>query len=229
MSLFWVNDTPTSKPEDWKWALQEPEKQWRPGYSAWAVAHAWEAAQGFPPEIESLLSQHFTDTAFIKGLVEYQVPMPGSGKSSHNDLFVQATSTQGDLCIAVEAKVSETLGPIIADWNTGTPNRQKRLFGILELIGLPPNIPQTIRYQLLHRLASPIVAAKDTFDARHAVMIIHSFSDSDKSFTDFAALMSLYGINDPHIGQLYPLTTIGNIKLYAGWARGDQRYLFGES
>ncbi|MBK8022522.1 MAG: hypothetical protein IPK19_14105 [Chloroflexi bacterium] len=228
MSMFWVNDTPTTKAEDWKWSLQEPEKQWRPGYSAWALAHSWEDAQGFPPEIQHMLSPQFLNLTLTQGWVEYQVPMPGYGKASHNDLFVLANCLEGDLCIAIEGKVSEPLGPTIAEWHNRSVNRERRLAGILETIGLPRAIPETIRYQLLHRLASPVIAANVTFNVRHAVMIVHSFSEWDASFTDFAALLTLYGTNDARPGQLYLLKSIGDLKLYAGWARGDQQFLLGE-
>lgn len=227
MSIFWVNGKPTSKAEDWKWSLQEPEKQWKPGYSAWALAHSWEEAQGFPTEIDDLLRPHFTNATLTKGWVEYQVRMPGSGKASHNDLFVQAKSREGALCVAVEGKVSETLGPTIARWHTGSVNRERRLSTILEHIGLPRAIPDTIRYQLLHRLASPAIAARQTFNAQHALMIIHSFSELDESFADFAALLGLYGLDDVQAGTLYYLKTVGDLKLYAGWARGEKRFLLG--
>ncbi len=228
MSKFWVNNIPTTRSDDWKQALQEPDKQWKPAYSAWALAHSWEAAQGFPPEVKQILKPHFTDIAFLKGFVEYKVPMPAKGKPSHNDLFVQATSTEGDLCIAVEGKVSETLGQTLAQWHDGSPNRENRLAALLNLIGLPRTIPETIRYQLLHRMASPVIAAKQTFHASYAVMLIHSFSDLDASFTDFTAFLALYGVNQGQVGTLYPLKTVNDVTLYAGWVRGDSRFLLGK-
>lgn len=225
MTIFWVNGAPTTGPEDWKGSLQEPEKQWKPGYSAWALAHCWEAAQGFPPEIQDHLKPHFAHVALEKGWVEHQVSMPGQGKASHNDLFVLARSDQGDLCLAVEGKVNETLGSTIGEWHNQSPNRETRLSGILDVIGLPRTIPNTIRYQLLHRMASPVIEARKTFRVEHAVMIIHSFSAVDAHFADFAAFLELYGIQSPEIGQLYTLRSVDGIKLYAGWVRGDRQFL----
>ena len=52
---------PTTRPDDWKRLLAKPDLHWKPGYSAWAVAHAWEAANGVPSEIARLFenSDHF--------------------------------------------------------------------------------------------------------------------------------------------------------------------------
>ena len=41
----------TTGPDDWKALLADPEKQWKTGYSARALAHAWECCEGFPPEV----------------------------------------------------------------------------------------------------------------------------------------------------------------------------------
>lgn len=222
---FRVNGKPTKTAEDWRWVLQDPEKQWRQGFSAWALAHSWEAAQGFPPEIQHLLHLHFSNVTLITGWVEHQVAMPGRGKASHNDLLVQATCSEGDLCIAIEGKVNEAPGNTIDEWHDHNTNREVRLSGILDTIGLPRAIPGTIRYQLLHRMASPVIEARETFNANHAVMIIHSFSQVDAHFPDFAAFVDLYGITHPQINQLYYLKTVDNIRLYAGWARGDKQFL----
>lgn len=222
--MFEVNGIPTQKPDDWRHALAEPSKQWKPGCSAWALAHAWEAAQGFPPEISTILQPEFPNIQMIKGYVEHKVNMPGKGKPSQNDLLVHASHNKQDIWIAVEGKVSETLGETVGEWHNATYNKEFRLSGILNLIGLPRAIPNTIRYQLLHRLASPILMAKK-FNASHAVMLIHSFSQADESFTDFAAFLALYGLSNVQHGQLYSLKTTNEINLYAGWVRGNQRFL----
>jgi hypothetical protein len=52
MSRIYV---PSSGCNDWQRLLADPEKHWRPGFSAFATARAWEAADGLPPEIAELL------------------------------------------------------------------------------------------------------------------------------------------------------------------------------
>jgi hypothetical protein len=42
---------PTDSFEDWRGFLARPDLHWKVGYSAMTVARAWEAAQGFPPEV----------------------------------------------------------------------------------------------------------------------------------------------------------------------------------
>lgn len=223
--MFFVNGVQTHGPEDWRQALAEPERHWKPGYSAWALAHCWEAARGFPVEIRRLLTPLFPDIEMVKGMVEYRTGLTGSrGGSSHNDLFVYAIANGENLCISIEGKVSEKLGARLREWHTGTDNREKRLKDLCNHIGLDrSHIPDTIRYQLLHRLASPVIEAPKR-GALHAIMIIHSFSSLDESFGDFSAFLKLYGIADVQTGQLYHLKSIGDLKLYAGWACGDRRF-----
>jgi len=225
MSIFYVNGAQTTSPVDWKMMLAEPEKHWQKGYSAWALAHCWESFAGFPSEVQQLLASDFPNIQAQKAIVEHNVPMPGIGKGSQNDIYIQATSDNGTVSIAIEGKVSETFDKTIHEWHTGGLNREKRLLGILDIIGLPRDIPSNIRYQLLHRMASPVIEAQKNYPAKHAVMLIHSFSQSDEHFGDFDAFLNLYGIHGAQVGELYYLTTVNNVKLYAGWARGDKRFI----
>lgn len=221
--MFYVNGAETRGPADWICALKSQEKHWKPGYSAWELAYCWEAANGFPPEIQRVLAPRFPDVEMLKGLVEHRVGLPGRGGASHNDLFVIACAAGETLCIAVEGKVAEKFGPRLQEWHTGSANKETRLVGLCDLIGLDrATIPDTIRYQLLHRMASPVIAA-ESFDARHAIMIIHSFSDLDESFDDFTAFLRLYGKEAVQPDTLFHLKTIDDVNLYAGWARGIRR------
>ena len=45
----------TSGPAAWQALLADPNKHWRTGYSARTLAHCWEAADGFPPEVSVAL------------------------------------------------------------------------------------------------------------------------------------------------------------------------------
>jgi len=225
MSIFIINGQPTTRPEDWKQGLAEPNKHWKAGKSAWALAQSWEEAGGFPSEVNALLTQSFYGIQPQHAMIEHKVLMPAVGRASQNDLFVVAQANDEIICIAVEGKVSETFGATIDKWHSGTPNKEARLSGVLKIIGLPRQIPNTNRYQLLHRMASPVIEARQIFDAKHAVMLIHSFSQTDEHFDDFAAFLALYGIQSPQIGVLYPLCEVNGIQLHAGWARGDKRFL----
>src|SRR5690606_11969587 len=50
---------PAVSAEQWAQFLAEPSKHWRSGYSARALAYAWQEANGFPAEIQAA----FDDTA----------------------------------------------------------------------------------------------------------------------------------------------------------------------
>ncbi len=85
-------------------------------------------------------------------------------------------------------------------------------------MGLSGDLPSTIRYQLLHRLASAIIEAK-RFNARYALMIVHSFSQSDEWFSDYGEFLELFRAK-AHLGELVHLSDISGISIYSGWAHG---------
>ncbi len=224
MGLFTLNGEPMESADAWKVGLADPVLHWKPGYSAWALAHCWHAANGLPPEIGEVLEPAFAAVEMRSGLIEHKVPMPGIGRASQTDLMVLAQAGSESLCIAVEGKVTESLGPSVAQWHDGSPNEEARLAGILTAINLPREIPSGIRYQLLHRMASPVIEARAR-GAGHAVMLIHSFSGLDASFADLAAFAALYHVTAITPGTLYRLTVVGGVTLYAAWVRGDRACL----
>jgi hypothetical protein len=221
---------PTSGVEDWRRLLADPEKHWRTGFSARTLAYAWDSAKGFPPEIQDLFTSSdppFHDVELLLAIPEHKVLMPPyGGHPSQNDLFVLAKDSSNSLiAITVEGKVLESFDKNISVWNAeGSPGKQKRLAFIIDTLGLPSKIPPTIRYQLLHRTASAILEAK-RFTAKSAVMIVHSFSQSDLWLDDYQDFLKLYGVVDAKIGKLYFLTELRGIKVYSGWARGDEKFL----
>ena len=144
---------PTQGPEDWKRLLAR-EHHWKEGYSAMALATCWEhySDQGGPPEIRKALG----GASFFLAIPEYKVDLPPKGgRPSQTDLF--ALGHQGDnlVAVSVEGKVDETLGPTLeerrADQSAGV---KERIGYLLNLLRLPPDIPGSVRYQLLHRTAA---------------------------------------------------------------------------
>jgi hypothetical protein len=77
---------PTTSAEDWKQLLADPEKHWRDGFSAHALATCWQAAQGFPVEVERLFKGTPIDALQnihpLLGFPEYRVQVPGRGRDS---------------------------------------------------------------------------------------------------------------------------------------------------
>jgi hypothetical protein len=219
---------PTSSADDWKQFLVEPEKQWRTGFSARTLAHCWESAEGFPDEVYSVFAHSnikaFENLEILMAFPEYKVDLPGGGRPSQNDLFVLAKDIDGELItIAVEGKVSETFGPTLAEWNQPVSKGKTIRFEFLQnLLGLK-EIPSSIRYQLLHRSASAILEAQK-FNAKSAVMLVHSFSQEMLWLDDFQSFASLFEIyTEP--GKLYFLKDIDGIRFYVAWIKGDKKYL----
>ena len=82
---------------------------------------------------------------------------------------------------------------------------------------------KVVRYQLLHRAASAVIEA-NRFNAAHAMMLIHSFSQAHKWFEDYQRFLSLFGVK----GDPNTITSVGrrgSLLLYFAWVRGEERYL----
>ena len=221
---------PASSPDDWQQFLAEPEKQWRTGFSARATAYAWQEAKGFPEEIATLFDsaddKNLWDLKLLLAIPEHKVYFPPmQGHPSQNDVFALAKASNGELVsVAVEAKVSEPFDRTVDEWiGDSTPGKQERLEFLKTKLGIRGKAIGHIRYQLTHRLASAIIEA-ERFNAKYAVLVIHSFSQSDEWFDDFAAFVSLYD-QVVTVGKLARLDVGDGTQVFAGWARGKAKYL----
>jgi hypothetical protein len=228
MSLVYL---PSGDPEQWRTVLAEPDRHWRKGYSARTLAYCWHDAAIWPPEIARLLgtSAHValhTAEPLLK-LVEHQTELPGRGYSSQSDLFVLARAGDSNLMtITVEGKVNEPFGETLDHWKARgdgfTINKRERLEGLCQVLGLS-DVPDSTHYQLLHRTASAVLEAR-RFNARYALMIVHSFSQQHMQWDAFAHFTRLYRIaSQPD--TLYEVARIDGLCLCTGWATGDPRYL----
>ncbi len=214
---------PASSAEQWAAFLAEPVKQWRQGYSARTLAYAWQEAHGFPAEVGSILTSVFPTAELLLALPEHKVPLPGGTRSSQNDIWVLARSDHQLISMAVEGKVSEPFGPTVQEWQAeSSPGKVKRLAYLLSLLGLS-SIPDTTRYQLLHRTASAIIEAQ-RFNAAHAVMLVHSFSPSSEWFQDYAAFVALMG-GSAAADKMIPVGSPSGVSLHLAWVRGNAHYL----
>lgn len=189
--MFFV---PTSGLEDWKKLLADPEKHWREGYSAHALASRWQATGGFPREILALLTAAgFSDVAMPIGLPEHKVALPGGARASQTDLWILARTNDDLISIAVEGKVRESFGPTLAEWFAEqTEGKAQRWAALCDLLGIGNDCDQMLRYQLVHRTASAILEAK-RFHAYKAVMLVHSFSAHQGGFADFPGVCPSVG------------------------------------
>jgi hypothetical protein len=221
---------PTSSADDWQQFLAEPDRQWRTGFSARATAHAWQDADGFPAEFDSLFLSadeiNLHGAELLLAIPEHKVYFPPmQGHPSQNDVFALAKAADGNLItVAVEAKVSESFDKVVDDWFAKpTVGKEERLEFLRSKVHLVDREIGHIRYQLLHRLVSAILEA-ERFGAMYAVMVIHSFSQSDEGFDDFAAFTALYD-QVSAVDKLVELNLGDGLRVFAGWARGGAKYL----
>jgi len=215
-------------PKDWKPLLAEPEKHWRTGYSAKALAHCWQESRNFPSEVRRVFRRSginiFQDIEMLVAFPEYKVPLPGGRRASQSDIFILAKGAGQLVSIMVEGKVSEPFGDTIAVWKTrsgrGKEDRFKYLCNLLEL---DPVSVDHVRYQLLHRTASALIEAKK-FNAPNALMLVHSFSRENEWFEDYQQFLALFGV----VGKIDSLVfakNIDEVRLYFGWVKGNEKYL----
>ena len=211
---------PAGAPEDWKVFLADPDNQWRDGFSAKCLAYAWQHSDGFPQAVKAAFKRSdfpvFQDIEPLFALPEHKVRLPGGGAASQNDLFVLAKGNGRLISIMVEGKVSESFGSPVSKWfKDPSEGRRKRLSYLCGLMNLDQDRVQNIRYQLLHRTASALIEAR-RFTASHALMLVHSFSETREWFSDFKEFAELFGIgaqskNIDHAGSF------DGVDLYLGW------------
>ena len=218
----------TSGPEDWQRLLADPAKHWRTGYSARTLAHCWEAADGFPPEIAAVLKSAVDpllgDLVPILAIPEFKVDLPGGGRASQNDIFVLARSRAGPVSIMVEGKVNEAFGPTLSDWfNEASDGKKERLKFLLSQLGLSAEPGREVRYQLLHRAASAAIEGV-RFRAAAALLIVHSFSETRAGWSDYQTFLKLFGV-DALNGTVQRLNGASAVPLFAVWVPGDPSFL----
>ena len=212
---------PTKGPDDWKHLLVDPDLPWKAGYTAYALAHRWEQAKGFPNEIQEALGSvpALENAELLLAIPEYKINLPGGGAASQSDIFCLAKNRDGLVSIMVKGKVNEPFGPLVRDWNVDpSPGKVTRLNFLCRTLGLDPDQVQDVRYQLLHRTASAVMEAK-RFRASTAAMLIHSFSPTYHWFEDYAAFADLFGTYTS-MDQVHSAGKIEGIHLYLSWIKG---------
>lgn len=215
---------PSAGPDDWKKFLAKPDLHWATGYSARTLAHCWEAASPLPPEVADLMSQAFGSANLLFAIPEHKTALPGGTRESQSDVFALVRHPGGLAAYTVEGKVDEPFGPTVGEWDAARSlGRTERLQYICGLLGLP-DCPPDIRYQLLHRTASPLMEA-ERFDATLAGMIVHSFSPQARWFDEFARFIRLLGVSaDVKPGQSVVIRVPSGRSLMLGWASGAPEF-----
>ena len=213
---------PATSLDDWKTLLADPDKHWKEGYSAHALATRWQGMSEFPSEVARLFATNDTTAgaALLLAIPEHKVPLAGGARASQTDLWALARTPCGLLSVAVEGKVAESFGPTVGEWQSAsTAGKRARWAALCKLLEIDHECDLAIRYQLFHRTASALVEAKRFFAAGAAV-VIHSFSATQDSFADFQRFVALMGGRVHRPGQLVAVAPREHIDLFFGWAQG---------
>jgi hypothetical protein len=214
---------PSDGPSAWQHLLAKPERHWVTGYSARTVAHSWEAQSSWPPEVVKILEQELGPTELLLAIPEHKTPLPGGSRESQSDVFALGRHRNGLVACTIEGKVSEPFGPTVDEqMKDGSIGKRERLEFLCQSLGLR-DCPGDLHYQLLHRTVSSLVEA-DRFAAKHAAMIVHSFSPEKRWFDAFERFSSLLG-GTAVVGAPVVVDTPGGHRLILGWACGDPRHL----
>ncbi|MEE8469897.1 MAG: hypothetical protein V3S51_01045, partial [Dehalococcoidia bacterium] len=105
---------------------------------------------------------------------------------------------------------------IVDEWKSDfTKGKQTRLKFLCDLLQLDRPKIGHIRYQLLHRTASAIMLA-ERFNAKHALMLVHSFAPSNETFEDYCEFLKLFG-KKGKADSITSAKTIKGIRLFFGW------------
>jgi len=220
---------PANEAEDWKWLLAKPDKHWKAGHSAMALAHSWQEADDFPESVERVFRRSgialFENIKLLLAFPEYKVDLPGGKRPSQNDIFILAKGDSQLISIMVEGKVSEPFGDTVAKWKQNSSQGKRcRLEFLLKTLALGKHRPiDNIAYQFLHRTASAIIEAR-SFKAENALMLVHSFSQSNERFEDYSRFLALFDL-EAKPDSLVFAKNIDGINLYFCWVKGNSKYL----
>lgn len=220
---------PTQSGTDWQRLLGKPKLHWKKGRSAMSAAACWEEANpNLPPDVLRVLGvsndPSLSDLELIAAIPEWEVDLPGGTRPSQTDVLAIARNEKNLVILGVEAKVDETFGPTLGERMADSSAGQlERIAYLQKELGLVKSLPNTIRYQLLHRTVSTLLTARN-FHAPVAVMLVHSFCPAStwrEDFTAFCAELSCSQITP----DLFEVPGITSQRLLLGWCKGNPRYL----
>lgn len=190
------------------------------------AAACWDAAADrLPAEVAEALSAadvpELRDLRLLAAIPEWEEPLPGGSRASFTDILAVATNGGGLCTIAVEAKAGEDFGPTLSARRSDASDGQESRIAYLQGL-LGTTFDGAIRYQLLHRTASAILAARD-FHARAAVMLVQAWNSRPELRGDFDAFADAMGAD--RRGGVRVVERSEGPKLFLVWCDGDPQFL----
>jgi hypothetical protein len=209
-------------------AMRQPEDviphlgkatHWKEGRSAKSLADAWFGANEIPHDVRSVLDQapEYRGADLVDAFLERCTSLEdGRATPSQTDLLAILGTRHGLSVMGVEAKVTESCGPVVGEWLDGSEGKQLRLEKLCGRLGLKQGCALSLRYQLLHRTAAVLLEAR-RYRTSRALMIVQSFCPERTGFADFAAFVE--AMNYPAVvpDRLTVSRQIGDLDLRLGW------------
>lgn len=219
---------PTQNGTDWQRLLGKPKLHWKMGRSAMSAAACWEANPNLPQDIMRILEESndpaLADLELLAAIPEWEVDLPGGKRPSQTDILAIARNGNNLVILGIEAKVDETFGPTIGEKRAEPSAGQSERIAYLEKeLGRVMPLPDTVRYQLLHRSVSALLTAR-AFHAPVAVMLVHSFCPASTWRDDFSAFCTELSCREL-TADLFEVPSVTGQRLLLGWCKGDACYL----
>jgi hypothetical protein len=213
------------EPEDVIDFLGKGEAHWKEERSAYQAAYSWFIAKGLPPRIQDILKEEpaFDGAVLQKAVFEKKTKLDSYGRESQTDVLAYLKTDKGIAVLCIEAKVDESFGPLVHEWNDYGPGKLRRLVGLLDLLEFKSKPIGTLRYQLFHRTAATLIEAQDA-GAREAAMVIQSFDQKRTGFNDFIAFADAFGTPIPAPGKLSPPRKLGDVTIRLGWTENPMHF-----
>lgn len=213
---------PLLKPEDVIPHLGKPT-HWKQGRSAKAVADRWFHANDIPPAVRAVLCQspELNGAELIDAWLERCTDLGDRrGSASQTDLLAVLGVGAELAVMGVEAKVTESFGPLVSEWiGDGGEGKEDRLQRLCNLLGFDRSTVGGLRYQLFHRTAAAILEAR-RYRANKAVLMVHSFCENSTGLPDFLDFFERMGVVGAGRDMLSAPAEVGGVTLWVGWA-GD--------
>lgn len=187
------------------------------------MADSWFQANDIPPKVRAVLDQapDLRNAELVDAWLERCTDLGDRrGSASQTDLLAVLGLPDDLAVMGVEAKVTESFGPLVSEWiGVGGEGKEDRLQRLCALLGLVRDSIGDLRYQLFHRTAAVIFEAR-RYRTTKAVMMVHSFCENATGLTDFLAFFDRMGVKGAGRDLLSEPTVIGDVRLWVGWT-GD--------
>jgi hypothetical protein len=139
-----------------------------------------------------------------------------------DDVIAEGTATAPSPDPGTTASAAASVRPKRSGPSVG---KLKRLSYLCQMLDLDEPATHDLWYQLLHRTVSALIEA-ERFNAPHALMLVHSFSQTHERFEDYRAFAERMGVSvtvEPN--QIVQVGKRAGIDLYLGWVQGEAEWL----